>query len=82
MEIWLTKSIQQMPIVVAIHGGGFKGDDKSKYSGCEELHKCLENGVSFTSINCRFHDEDPRGIISCLQDSKRVIQFIRHHTKE
>ena len=82
MDVWLADSNEPTPIVVAIHGGGFKGGDKSKYHGCAELQACLKKGVSFASINYRFRDEDPRGILACLQDSKRAIQFIRHHATE
>ena len=82
MDVWLADSTKPTPIVVAIHGGGFKGGDKSKYHGCAELQECLKKGVSFASINYRFRDEDPRGILACLHDSKRAIQFIRHHAKE
>lgn len=82
MDVWLADSDEPTPIVVAIHGGGFTGGDKSKYHGCEELKKCLENGVSFATINYRFRNEDPRGVLACLDDSKRAIQFIRHHAEE
>ncbi|MHC4168344.1 MAG: carboxylesterase family protein [Planctomycetota bacterium] len=82
MDVWLADSKKPTPIVVAIHGGGFKGGDKSKYHGCAELQACLEKGVSFATINYRFRDEDPRGMVACLFDCKRAIQFIRHHAKE
>jgi len=80
MDVWLVDSDEPAPIVVAIHGGGFRGGDKSKYHGCEELKKCLARGVSFASINYRFRHEDPRGILACLHDSKRAIQFIARLT--
>lgn len=82
MDIWLAESTKPTAVVVAIHGGGFSGGDKSKYHGCDELRACLEKGVSFVSINYRFRHEDPRGIRACLQDSARAIQFIRHHAQE
>jgi hypothetical protein len=82
MDVWLAVSDKPSPIVVAIHGGGFSGGDKSKYHDCEELKKCLENGVSFATINYRFRNEDPRGVLACLHDSKRAIQFIRHQAEE
>ncbi len=82
MDVWLADLNDPTPIVVAIHGGGFKGGDKSKYHGCAELQACLKKGVSFASINYRFRDEDPRGILACLHDSKRAIQFIRHHASQ
>ncbi len=82
MDVWLADSKKPTPIVVAIHGGGFKAGDKSKYHDSAELKTCLEKGVSFASINYRFTNEDPRGLLACLDDSKRAIQFIRHHAKE
>ncbi|MCR9295250.1 MAG: alpha/beta hydrolase [bacterium] len=82
MDVWLADSNQLTPVVVAIHGGGFTGGDKSKYHGCEELLECLEKGVSFVSINYRFRNQDSRGIRACLLDSARAIQFIRHNAKE
>ena len=82
MDVWIADAEKPTPIVVAIHGGGFKSGDKSRFHGCAELQACLKNGVSFASINYRFRDEDPRGILACLHDSKRAIQFIRHQAKE
>lgn len=82
MDVWLADSNQPTPVVVAIHGGGFTGGDKSKYHGCEELRECLKHGVSFVSINYRFRNQDSRGIRACLNDSARAIQFIRHHAEE
>jgi hypothetical protein len=82
MDVWLAESTEPTAVVVAIHGGGFSGGDKSKFHGCEELRACLEKGVSFVSINYRFRHEDERGIRACLQDSARAVQFIRHHAKE
>ncbi|MFN3193802.1 MAG: carboxylesterase family protein [Aureliella sp.] len=82
MDVWLADSSEPTPVVVAIHGGGFTGGDKSKYHGCEELLECLKKGVSFVSINYRFRNQDSRGIRACLSDSARAIQFIRHHAKE
>ena len=46
MDVWLADSDKPMPIVVAIHGGGFKGGDKSKYHGCEELNRKIRLQVS------------------------------------
>jgi len=81
MDVWLAESSHPTPVVVAIHGGGFRGGDKSKYHGCEELLECLEKGVSFVSINYRFRNQDSRGIRACLHDCARAIQFIRHNAK-
>ena len=82
MDVWLADSKGPTPVVVAIHGGGFRGGDKSKYHGSTELSTCLANGVSFVSINYRFRNQDPKGIRACLYDCARAIQFIRHQAEE
>ena len=42
MDVWIADSEKPTPIVVAIHGGGFKSGDKSKFHGCAELQACPE----------------------------------------
>ena len=79
-DIWLAKSNKPTPLVIAIHGGGFIGGDKSKYYNSEELIALLENKISFATINYRYMNE-AYGIIDCLNDSKRALQFLRSNAK-
>ena len=81
-DIWLAKSDKPTPIVIYIHGGGFVGGDKSKYYQSSDWPRFLENGISIATINYRFMNEAPYGILSCMQDSKRMVQYIRHKSEK
>lgn len=78
-DIWLSKSGKPTPLVIYIHGGGFVGGDKSRYYDSEDWIRFLEAGISVASINYRFMNEPPYGILSSMKDSKRCLQYIRHH---
>ena len=81
-DIWLAKSDKPTPLVIYIHGGGFVGGDKSKYYLSPDWPRFLENGISVATINYRFMNEPPYGILSSMKDSKRLLQFIRHHAQK
>ncbi len=81
-DIWLAKSDKPTSLVIYIHGGGFVGGDKSKYYLSHDWPRFLENGVSIATINYRFMNEAPYGILSCMNDAKRCLQYIRFHAKK
>ncbi len=78
-DIWLAKSDRPTPLVIYIHGGGFISGDKSRYYDSEDWLRFLDAGVSVASINYRFMNEPPYGILSSMNDSKRCVQYIRYH---
>lgn len=78
-DIWMSKSDKPTPLVIYIHGGGFIEGDKSKYYLSEDLARFLDAGVSVATINYRFLNEPPYGILASMNDSKRCLQFIRFH---
>jgi len=75
LDFWQAKSAKPTPVVVFIHGGGFKAGDKSKISPYI-IQKCLQNGVSVAAINYRFLKHAP--LQDILRDAARAIQFLRH----
>ena len=81
-DIWLAKSGKPTPLVIYIHGGGFVGGDKSKYYLSHDWPRFLENGISIATINYRFMNEAPYGILSCMNDAKRCLQYIRFHAEK
>ncbi len=81
-DIWLAKSGKPTPLVIYIHGGGFVGGDKSKYYLSQDWPRFLENGISIATINYRFMNEAPYGILSSMNDAKRCLQYIRFHAKK
>jgi carboxylesterase type B len=81
-DIWLAKSETPTPLVVYIHGGGFTGGDKSRYFQSTDVIRFLDAGVSVATINYRFMNEPPYGILGSMNDSKRFVQFIRYHSEK
>ena len=76
-DIWLAKSEKPTPLVIYIHGGGFVGGDKSKYYQSHDWERFLENGISIATINYRYMNEAPYGILASMNDSKRFVQYMR-----
>ncbi len=78
MDVWLAKSDKPTPVLVSIHGGGFRGGNKSVAG--DMLRACLESGISVVAITYRLSSE----AIAPAQflDSARAIQFIRYNAKD
>ena len=81
-DIWLADSDEPTPLVIYIHGGGFVGGDKSRYYDSEDWVHFLEAGVSVASINYRFMNQAPYGILASMNDSKRCLQYLRFHAEK
>jgi acetyl esterase/lipase len=73
LDFWKAKSKDPAPVLVSIHGGGFRKGNKSVPS--ELLRQCLEEGISVVAITYRFSDT----AIAPAQfhDCARAIQFMR-----
>lgn len=67
------------PLVIYIHGGGFRGGDKAGVDGTI-LKACLDAGVAFASMNYRLSDVGPYPIM--MHDAARGLQTLRHRAKE
>jgi acetyl esterase/lipase len=79
LDLYQAKSGRPTPVVVYIHGGGFKGGDKKSVDPAV-IAKCLTAGVSVAAINYRFRQQAP--IQDILRDAARAIQFLRHKSGE
>lgn len=74
LDFWQIKSRRPAPLLVFIHGGGFRGGSKNSIPR-ELLTKCLEAGIACASIDYRLSGE---AIYPAqMHDSARAIQFIR-----
>lgn len=67
------------PLVIYIHGGGFWEGDKSQFNEVDK-EKCLNNGISFATINYPFIQHKP--LQEILMDIKRAIQYFKYHSDE
>jgi acetyl esterase len=79
MDVWKAKSDQPTPLLVFIHGGGFRGGSKEAISA-GLLDGCLKAGISVVSINYRLSPEVT--FPAHYLDSARAIQFARSKAKE
>src|SRR5262245_47180187 len=78
MDLWSAKSEAPTPLVVFIHGGGFRGGSKEALSA-ELLDGCLKSGMSVMAINYRLSPEV--AFPAHYMDCARAIQFARHNAK-
>jgi acetyl esterase/lipase len=75
-DIWLVPDAEALtPLVIFIHGGGFRGGDKSTVRS-EQIETFLDAGVAFASMNYRLSDVGPYPIM--MHDAARGLQTIRH----
>jgi acetyl esterase/lipase len=79
IDLWKAKSEKPTPLVVFIHGGGFRAGDKGQVSPAL-LRGCLALGISVAAINYRLSQHAP--FPAPMLDSGRAIQFMRSKAKE
>jgi len=79
IDFWKATSAAPAPLVVFIHGGGFRGGDKAAHNP-SLLKGCLDSGISYASINYRLSGVAPYP--AQMQDSARAIQFLRAKATE
>jgi acetyl esterase/lipase len=79
LDFWRAKSDQPTPLVVFIHGGGFRAGSKEGISQ-GMLRALLDKGISVMAVNYRFSPEVtfPAHYMDCA----RAIQYARLHAKE
>ncbi len=80
LDLWLADSDEPTPLVIFIHGGGFRQGDKASVRGRPVVKQCLDAGVSFASLNYRFLEH--AGLPDILRDCARAVQFIRNNAKK
>ncbi len=79
LDVYLARSEQPAPLIVFIHGGGFRGGDKR---GVDRyiVEQGNAAGISVASINYRMLPEFR--FPTAMLDSARAIQFLRSKAKE
>ena len=85
LDLWLVPSDTPSPLLVNIHGGGFRGGDKRKFSS-SLIEMMRKEGISVASINYRFKErgksrfegENPL-YPAILHDGARALQFLRYN---
>jgi acetyl esterase/lipase len=81
IDLYLTKKTESAaPLVIMIHGGGFRNGDKSRWAQDKNLKTLLENGISCAAINYPFLTDKP--IQEILRDCALAVQHLRAHAGE
>jgi acetyl esterase/lipase len=78
-DVWTPKGEGPFPLVLFIHGGGFRGGDKRALSPVR-LKQFLEAGWAVAAINYRFTDSAPAP--AQYLDCARALQTLRYRAKE
>lgn len=79
IDLYLATSDQPTPLVLYIHGGGFRGGDKRSLNpGQGQAY--LDAGYSVAAINYRLTDTAPAP--AAYLDCARALQFLRHHAEK
>lgn len=76
IDIYLAKSDKPTPLVLYIHGGGFRGGSKKQVNP----RPFLDAGISLASIEYRFVQH--KRLPAAHEDCCRAIQFLRHHAQK
>lgn len=79
IDLWKAKSDQPTPLVIFIHGGGFRAGDKAGISPYL-LKYCLKAGISVAAINYRLSNQ--AAFPAPMLDGARAVQFVRSQAKE
>lgn len=75
IDVYLAKSEQPTPVVFAIHGGGFRNGDKSRWGSDKQMGELIAKGVTCVAVNYPFLDSMP--IQDILRHCARAVQFTR-----
>ena len=87
-HLFLPDTTGDFPLVIFIHGGGFISgtpDIVSTPARRQDIKYFLENGIAFASVGYRLINNtgpDNEGVIKCLNDAKRALQFIRYYSND
>lgn len=79
LDLWIVNSKKPAPLVLYIHGGGFRQGDKKSLREAD-LNTYLDAGYSVAAINYRLTNTAPAP--AAYLDCARALQFLRHHAKK
>lgn len=79
IDLWKSKSASPAPLVIFIHGGGFRAGDKSGISPFL-LKYCQKEGIAVAAINYRLTTQ--AHFPAQMLDGARAVQFLRSQAKD
>ena len=79
LDIWLADSVSPTPLVLFIHGGGFRGGSKKSFTA-NTLQRLLSTGISVAAVEYRLISD--KRLPAAHHDCRRALQFLRSRAKE
>lgn len=80
LDVWKSARREAQPMIVFIHGGGFRNGDKSTWKKKPDLQAALDAGYAVAALNYPFLKDRP--IQDILKDAARAVQFLRSRAAE
>jgi acetyl esterase/lipase len=82
VDIWQAEEKNPTPLVLVIHGGGWRGGSKERVDRFVDVQVLLNAGISVAALNYRFVDQAIQENVeppvkAPLHDAARCLQFIR-----
>jgi len=86
VDLWLAGEKSPTPLVLVIHGGGWRGGAKERVDRFVDVQTLLNAGISVAALNYRFVDQAVQEgveppVKAPLHDAARCLQFIRSKAK-
>lgn len=83
LDLYIAESDRPTPVIVCIHGGGFKGGDKDSFHSNKQLIDAARSaGISLATVNYRLTDGGKHPYPIPMHDSARAVQFLRANAKK
>lgn len=90
LDFWQAETEKPAPLLVYIHGGGFRGGSKERIAHRGVIEKALDSGMHCASINYRYRynseadhsDPQKTTLAGCFLDGARAIQFMKYKASE
>jgi len=86
LDIWIPTSSAQAtasssgwPVVMYIHGGGWRAGDKHTLLSRDVIQPFLDAGIAFASIDYRLTGNLTYDLQAPNQDAARALQYIKYH---
>ena len=82
VDIWQAEEKNPTPLVLVIHGGGWRGGSKERVDRFVDVQALLNAGISVAALNYRFVDQAIQENVKPpvkipLHDAARCLQFVR-----
>ena len=86
VDIWQAEEKSPTPLVLVIHGGGWRGGAKERVDRFVDVQALLNAGISVAALNYRFVDRAIQEgvkppVKAPLHDAARCLQFVRSKSK-